>query len=164
MFRRQIRGWHETGSEFVALRKQEKGIFFSLLRLMTSQLKVLSVRELWYIPCGFQSSFGCYIEHRGGVRAEWKTRGCVNSPGKIQKCLAWCCCRLVPKLCLTLWWCHGWQPARLFSPWDFLGKNTGVGCHFLIQRILPDPEIEPIPLASLALAGRFLTTAPPKKV
>ena len=25
--------------------------------------------------------------------------------------------------------------ARLLSPWDFLGKNTGVGCHFLLQGI-----------------------------
>ena len=25
--------------------------------------------------------------------------------------------------------------ARLLYPWDFPGKNTGVGCHFLIQGI-----------------------------
>ena len=30
---------------------------------------------------------------------------------------------------------HGLQPARLLSPWDFLGKNTGVDCHFLLQGI-----------------------------
>ena len=24
---------------------------------------------------------------------------------------------------------------RLLRPWDFLGKNTGVGCHFLLQGI-----------------------------
>ena len=28
---------------------------------------------------------------------------------------------------------HGRQPTRLPSPWDSLGKNTGVGCHFLLQ-------------------------------
>ena len=27
--------------------------------------------------------------------------------------------------------------ARLLCPWDFPGKNTGVGCHFLIQGIFP---------------------------
>ena len=27
----------------------------------------------------------------------------------------------------------GLQPARLFCPWDPPGKNTGVGCHFLLQ-------------------------------
>ena len=25
------------------------------------------------------------------------------------------------------------QPARLLCPWDSPGKNTGVGCHFLLQ-------------------------------
>ena len=28
---------------------------------------------------------------------------------------------------------HGLQPTRLLRPWDFPGKNTGVGCHFLLQ-------------------------------
>ena len=27
---------------------------------------------------------------------------------------------------------HRWQPTRLPRPWDFLGKNTGVGCHGLL--------------------------------
>ena len=26
-----------------------------------------------------------------------------------------------------------WQPTRLPGPWDSPGKNTGVGCHFLLQ-------------------------------
>ena len=28
---------------------------------------------------------------------------------------------------------HGLQPTRLLHPWDFPGKNTGVGCHCLLQ-------------------------------
>ena len=32
-------------------------------------------------------------------------------------------------------WPHGLWPARLLCPWDFPGKSTGVGCHFLLQRI-----------------------------
>ena len=28
---------------------------------------------------------------------------------------------------------HRWQPTRLPRPWDSLGKNTAVGCHFLLQ-------------------------------
>ena len=27
------------------------------------------------------------------------------------------------------------QPARLLYPWDFPGKNIGVGCHFLVPEI-----------------------------
>ena len=28
---------------------------------------------------------------------------------------------------------HRWQPTRLLPPWDSPGKNTGVGCQFLLQ-------------------------------
>ena len=28
---------------------------------------------------------------------------------------------------------HRRQPTRLLCPWDSPGKNTGVGCHFLLQ-------------------------------
>ena len=28
---------------------------------------------------------------------------------------------------------YGLQPARLLCSWDSPGKNTGVGCHFLLQ-------------------------------
>ena len=30
---------------------------------------------------------------------------------------------------------HGLLSTRLFCPWDFPGKNTGVGYHFLLQEI-----------------------------
>ena len=30
---------------------------------------------------------------------------------------------------------HGLSPARLLCPWDSPGKNTGVGCHALVQGI-----------------------------
>ena len=36
-----------------------------------------------------------------------------------------------------LLWPNGLYPTRLLCPWDFLGKNTGVGCHFLLQEIFP---------------------------
>ena len=36
------------------------------------------------------------------------------------------------QLCQTLR-PHRQQPNRLFCPWDSPGKNTGVGCHFLLQ-------------------------------
>ena len=35
---------------------------------------------------------------------------------------------------------HGLQPARLLCLWDFPGKNTGVGCHFLLQGFFPTQE------------------------
>ena len=41
-------------------------------------------------------------------------------------------------------------------PWHFPGKNTGVGFHFLLQGIFPNPGIEPM---SSALDS--FTTEPP---
>ena len=38
---------------------------------------------------------------------------------------------------------HGLQPTRLLHPWDSPGKNTGVGCHALLQRIFPTQESNP---------------------
>ena len=35
--------------------------------------------------------------------------------------------------CVRLCRPNRWQPTRLPHPWDSLGKNTGVGCHFLLQ-------------------------------
>ena len=32
---------------------------------------------------------------------------------------------------------QGQQTARLLCPWDFPGKNTGVGCHSFLQGIFP---------------------------
>ena len=43
---------------------------------------------------------------------------------------------LVTELCPTLLRPHGLLPARLLCPWDFPGKNIGVGRHFLLQGIL----------------------------
>ena len=37
---------------------------------------------------------------------------------------------------------HRRQPTRLPSPWDSPGKNTGVGCHFLLQCIKVKSESE----------------------
>ena len=34
------------------------------------------------------------------------------------------------------------QPIRLPHPWDSPGKNTGVGCHFLLQRMKVKSESE----------------------
>ena len=37
---------------------------------------------------------------------------------------------------------HRWQPTRLPRPWDSAGKNTGVGCHFLLQCMKVKSESE----------------------
>ena len=46
---------------------------------------------------------------------------------------------------------HRWQPTRLPRPWDSPGKNTGVGCHFLLQCMKVKSESE---VAQLCLTLR----------
>ena len=36
-----------------------------------------------------------------------------------------------------------WTELRLLCPWDSPGKNTGVDCHFLLQRIFLTQELSP---------------------
>ena len=38
---------------------------------------------------------------------------------------------------------HGLLPTRLFRPWGFPGKSTGVGCHCLLQGIFPTQGSNP---------------------
>ena len=44
--------------------------------------------------------------------------------------------------CPTLWNLIRWQPTRLRHPWDSPGRNTGVGCHFLLQCMKVKSESE----------------------
>ena len=37
---------------------------------------------------------------------------------------------------------HRWQPTKLRCPWHSPGKNTGVGCHFLLQCMKVKSESE----------------------
>ena len=46
---------------------------------------------------------------------------------------------------------HRWQPTRLPRPWDSPSKNTGVGCHFLLQCMKVKNESE---VAQLCLTLR----------
>ena len=42
-----------------------------------------------------------------------------------------------------LFWPHGLWSARCLCPWDFPSKNTGMGCHFLLQGVFPTPGSNP---------------------
>ena len=65
--------------------------------------------------------------------------------------------------CLTL--CdqpHRQQPTRLHCPWDSPGKNTGVGCHFLLQCMKVKSESEVAQLCpTLATPWTAAYQAPP---
>ena len=62
------------------------------------------------------------------------------------------------------------EPSRLLCPWDSPSKNTGVGCHFLLQGIFPTQglnlcflsllhwQVSSLPLAPSGYGGNFLFT------
>ena len=62
--------------------------------------------------------------------------GCVSQPRCTSRA------RSVTQPCLTLG-PHALEPARLLCPWDSPGKSTGVGCHALLQGILPTQGSNP---------------------
>ena len=47
---------------------------------------------------------------------------------------------------------HRRQPTRLSGPWDSPGKNTGVGCHFLLQcmKVKSESEVSHVRLFAIA--------------
>ena len=54
---------------------------------------------------------------------------------------------------------HALWPARLLCVWNFPGKNTGVGCRFLLQGTFPTQGLNP----ALLPLDFFLLTEPPVK-
>ena len=65
--------------------------------------------------------------------------------------------------CLTLCNYMDCSPTRLLCPWDSLGNNTGVGCHFLFQGIFPTQGLNPHHLCFLNWHTGSLPLAPPGK-
>ena len=55
------------------------------------------------------------------------------------------------------------QPTRLLCPWDFLGKNTRMGCHFLLQGIFLTQESNPHLLHLLLWQAGSLPAEPLEK-
>ena len=51
-----------------------------------------------------------------------------------------------PQSCLTLCDPTDCRSPGVLCPWDFLGKNTGVGCHFLLQGIFLTQGSNLVPL------------------
>ena len=56
--------------------------------------------------------------------------------------LVCCCCCVVASVVSDSVRPHRRQPTRLPRPWDSPGKNTGVGCHFLLQCVKVKSESE----------------------
>ena len=72
---------------------------------------------------------------------ETRTQTCIHR--QVNGNEVWCslcvCLRSATQSRLTLR-PRGLCPTRLLCPWDFPGKNTGMGCHSLLQGIFPTQE------------------------
>ena len=58
---------------------------------------------------------------------------------------------------------HGLEPARLLRLCDSPGKNTGVGCRFLLQGIFPTQRSNPCVLCFLHWQSGSLPLKPPRR-
>ena len=63
----------------------------------------------------------------------FNTRGFPGGAGGKETACQCCCCCWVASVGSDSVRPHRRQPTRLPRPWDSPGKNTGVGCHFLLQ-------------------------------
>ena len=61
---------------------------------------------------------------------------------RLQRLLCCCCCCWVALVMSDSVRPHKRLPTRLPRPWDSPGKNTGVGCHFLLQCMKVKSESE----------------------
>ena len=66
----------------------------------------------------------------------------------------------VTQSCLTLCNPTDSSPPGSSYPWNFPGKNTGMGCHFLLQGIFPSQESNPYLLRLLYRQADSLPLAP----
>ena len=80
--------------------------------------------DISHLPSVFSECDAFFISHRIGGH---------QSPSVL--CVL---CSCVADSTVTPWI----VPTRLLCPWDSSGKNTGVGCHFLLQGIFPTQESE----------------------
>ena len=60
----------------------------------------------------------------------------------LESYLSRCCCHQVASVVSDSVQLHRQQPTRLPCPWNSRGKNTGVGCHFLLQCMKVKSESE----------------------
>ena len=67
------------------------------------------------------------------------------------------CVVQVTSVVFASWQPYGPQPMRLLCPWDSPGKNTGVGCHALLQGIFPTQGSNP----GIVPPGKPMESIPP---
>ena len=98
---------------------------------MPSQVEPPKNRCLWKIICITQDRWPRFAQ---------TLNICLHSPCCC--CCCCCCCSCVASGMSDSLLPHRRQPTRLGHPWDSPGKNTRVGCHFLLQCMKVKSESE----------------------
>ena len=92
---------------------------------------------------------------RGETGAFLRCFGCLVVPQKVKLELSRVHVRSAASVTSESLWSYGLNPTRLLCLWDYPGKNTGVGCHFLL--LTQGLKLQ------LLTASRFFTAEPPRK-
>ena len=89
---------------------------------------------------GLIPGLGRSLEEGNGNPVQYSCLGSPMDRGARQDIVCCCCCKSLQSYPTVQ--PHRWQPTRLPRPWDSPGKNTGVGCHFLLQCMKVKSESE----------------------
>ena len=116
---------------------------------------IYKVQELLLVPnCLIILTFGFLDQFLNGVSSHHKTCNLISRVRQVYiqvyTCCCGCCCWVTAVVSDSVW-PHRRQPTRLPRPWASPGKNTGVGCHFLLQCMKVKSESE---VAQLCLTCR----------
>ena len=94
---------------------------------------------VWISPCHTSTFVRGWTEYRKTefqIQTPWCWNCSILEKCKLSGCTkgnSCCCCCCFVSVMSNSVWSHRRQPTKLLCPWDSPGKNTGVGCHFLLQ-------------------------------
>ena len=86
------------------------------------------------LPQGSSNFSRSVNEHKSECKSQEKSKVKENDCCCCKEIHLGCCCCWVASVVSDSVRPHRRQPTRLPHPWDSPGKNTGVGCHFLLQK------------------------------
>ena len=104
------------------------------------------------------------ISKLGITDPTWWSGVCVCACASVCVCMCvWVCVYVCvcAQSCLTLCDLVDRCPPNSLCPWNFPGKNTGMGCYFLLQRIFPTQGSNPCLLNLLHWQANSIPLAPP---
>ena len=107
--------------------------------------------SFWIIALSRYMSSGSFVfiptppSFLHSAMVSWQVRVPRNRYVSVQTLVRVCACvsTLGCSFVSNSLWLHGLWPTRLLCPWNFPGKNTGMGCHFFLHWILPTQGSNP---------------------